>query len=88
MYIGQVVSELCGQTGKKAYEERRASEAKLLAEAALRHLPHKTKDKHSRKHPNRDYGGSVGRPKKEKGKGEQPYKIKFMGGYGSETEDY
>jgi hypothetical protein len=73
---------------EKAYNERRASEAKLLAEKDLRNVPHKTKDKHSRKHPNRDYGGPVGRPKQEKGKGKQPYRIKIMGEYTSETEDY
>ena len=71
---------------EKAYNERQASEAKLLAESALRNLPHKTKDKHSTKHPNRDYRGPVGRPKQEKGKGKQPYSIKFMGEYGPETE--
>jgi hypothetical protein len=57
---------------EKAYVERRAREAKLQAENDLRNLPHKTID----------------RPKKEKGKGKQPHRIKFMGEYTSETEDY
>ena len=79
------------EISKKAYEERRAREAKNCRQRTISGISHTRRrtSKHSRKHPNRDYGGSVGRPKKEKGKGKQPHRIKFMGEYtSSETEDY